>query len=113
MTRGSNPRKVDEWTERLLRFRNSDATAVQFCRDEGVSQPAFYQWKRKLRKRLPTTGAAKTLAASARNRTSNRPPFQTVQVTSPSEKDASQPLPAVIIRMTGGIQVHVADNRRS
>jgi len=55
MLRGSDSRKVDEWTERLVRFQNSDTTVVQFCQDEGVSQPSFYQWKRKLGKQPTTT----------------------------------------------------------
>ena len=37
------------WQERLRRFDRSQLTVVQFCRNEGVSQPSFYQWKKKLR----------------------------------------------------------------
>ena len=40
--------KSKEWTDRFLRFESSDQTVVEFCRREGVSQPSFYQWRRKL-----------------------------------------------------------------
>ena len=108
MVRGSNPVKVEEWTGRLLRFQKSDVTVAQFCRDEGVSQPSFYQWKSKLRdQRLPTESSNRR-SASSRNRTNKRPAFKTVQVTSSSQPCASQP--AMIVSMSGGIQIEVADN---
>ena len=36
------------WIERLDRFKRSNVTIAQFCRDEGVSVPSFYQWRKKL-----------------------------------------------------------------
>ena len=108
MVRDSNPVKVEEWTGRLLRFQESDVTVAQFCRDEGVSQPSFYQWKSKLRdQRLPTESSNRR-SASSRNRTNERPAFKTVQVTSSSQPCASQP--AMTVSMSGGIQIEVADN---
>lgn len=47
MSRQSNPFKVQEWTERFLRFGNASQTVMEFCRNEGVSQPSFYQWRKK------------------------------------------------------------------
>ena len=35
-------------TERLDRFRSGEQTVAAFCAAEGVSVPAFYQWKRQL-----------------------------------------------------------------
>jgi hypothetical protein len=37
-----------KWGERIERFRSADLTVAQFCRAEGVSVPAFYQWRRTL-----------------------------------------------------------------
>ena len=37
------------WGKRLDRFDRTDVTVAQFCRQEGVSQAAFYNWRRKLR----------------------------------------------------------------
>jgi hypothetical protein len=42
-----------KWAERLDRFRAAGRTVAAFCAAEGVSVPAFYQWKRVL-----TAGAA-------------------------------------------------------
>jgi hypothetical protein len=37
-----------KWVERLERFRSAGRTVAAFCAAEGVSVPAFYQWKRAL-----------------------------------------------------------------
>lgn len=37
------------WGERFDRFDRTDVTVAEFCRQEGVSQAAFYYWRRKLR----------------------------------------------------------------
>ena len=36
------------WRGRLARFDKSGLTVRQFCRKEGVSDPAFYQWRKRL-----------------------------------------------------------------
>lgn len=36
------------WRDRLRRFQSSDLTVVAFCDWEGVSQAAFYVWRKKL-----------------------------------------------------------------
>lgn len=36
------------WVERMQRFATSSLTVAEFCAAEGVSVPAFYQWKRTL-----------------------------------------------------------------
>ena len=48
MSRGSNPEKLKEWAGRLKRFDKSQQTVSVFCRNEGVSEPSFYHWKKKL-----------------------------------------------------------------
>jgi transposase len=37
-----------KWVDRVQRFRDSKLTVAQFCLAEGVSVPAFYQWRRTL-----------------------------------------------------------------
>ena len=37
------------WRERLGRFNKGDWTVAEFCRREGVSNPSFYQWRKRLR----------------------------------------------------------------
>ena len=39
------------WRERLARFDRGDWTVAEFCRREGVSNPSFYQWRKRLRRR--------------------------------------------------------------
>ena len=36
------------WGERLRQFSSSGLTVAEFCRQEHVSVPSFYQWKRRL-----------------------------------------------------------------
>ena len=36
------------WRDRLRRFESSELTVVAFCDWEGVSQAAFYVWRKKL-----------------------------------------------------------------
>ena len=36
------------WRDRLRRFQSSDLTVAAFCDWEGVSQAAFYVWRKKL-----------------------------------------------------------------
>ena len=43
--RGSGAETV--WRERLARFQRSDLTVAEFCRREGVSDPSFYQWRKR------------------------------------------------------------------
>jgi hypothetical protein len=40
--------KVREWTDRFERFQRSKVSLTQFCRDEGVSMPSFYQWRKRI-----------------------------------------------------------------
>lgn len=49
-----NSSKEGVWRSRLRRFRSSGMSVLQFCEVEGVSAPAFYQW----RKRLGTAAVA-------------------------------------------------------
>ena len=42
-----------KWAERIERFRSAHVTVAQFCSAEGVSVPAFYQWRRALAAEVP------------------------------------------------------------
>ena len=35
------------WRDRLARFRKSNLTVAEFCQQEGVSDPSFYQWRKR------------------------------------------------------------------
>ena len=48
MSRLPSFQKRAEWRKRLRRFARSKLSVVEFCRQERVSVPSFYQWRRKL-----------------------------------------------------------------
>jgi len=47
---GRKPSQSTEstWRDRLARFRKCGLTVKEFCRQEGVSDPSFYQWRKRL-----------------------------------------------------------------
>ena len=49
-----SPTKADEWRRRLSRFQQSQLTVAAFCRQEGVSVPSFYLWRKRLALSRPT-----------------------------------------------------------
>ena len=100
MPRGSNSKKVQEWTERLTRFQQSPLSVRLFCEEEGVSTAAFYQWRRKL--------AAEPLGQDACPQAdSRRTGFQRVQLTG-TEPARQATNAAITVHLPSGIQVDVA-----
>ena len=53
--------KAQEWQRRMRRFRKSRHSVVEFCRQERVSAPSFYHWK----KRLAQTAGSKPSRSEA------------------------------------------------
>jgi transposase-like protein len=48
MNRKLNSKRADLWRERLARQAVGAWSVAEFCRREGVSQPSFYQWRKRL-----------------------------------------------------------------
>jgi transposase-like protein len=44
-----------QWRQRMNRFRASKLSVKEFCRREGVSEPTFYHWRKRLLQ-SPTRG---------------------------------------------------------
>jgi len=65
MNRKLNSQRADLWRERLARQAAGPWSVAEFCRREGVSQPSFYQW----RKRLGSTRPRGHSGASRRDAT--------------------------------------------
>ncbi|MDP6554528.1 MAG: transposase [Pirellulaceae bacterium] len=69
------------WRDRLARFNNCKLTVKEFCRQEGVSDPSFYQWRKRLdkvqqgSKRVRRSGSGPT-------KTVKPQPFMPVKVSS-------------------------------
>ena len=49
MGRKRNRATEAAWRDRLARCGKSGLTITDFCQQEGVSQPSFYQWRKRLR----------------------------------------------------------------
>jgi transposase-like protein len=49
MGRGIDAGRHVMWRQRLERFAGWTGTVAEFCRREGVAQPTFYQWRKRLR----------------------------------------------------------------
>lgn len=49
MARATSGSAEQRWRERVRRWRNSGQTVREFCWREGVSEPSFYQWRKRLR----------------------------------------------------------------
>ncbi|HUG92286.1 MAG TPA: transposase [Planctomycetaceae bacterium] len=82
MARGVNQQAQRRWRDRLRRFARSKVSVAEFCRREQVSEPSFYQWR-------------KRLAAAADERPDALPPqpatFLPVQLTAVSGLQARFP----------------------
>ena len=88
MGRKKNESAEVVWHDRLARFDRSDLTVKQFCRREGVSDAAFYQW----RKRLKNSGRrAKATGKPADNRVSSGEAFVPVSVSAPTFAEVDFP----------------------
>lgn len=48
MARRNGVAKIAEWQDRMRRFERSGVSNARFCREEGISAPSFYQWRRRL-----------------------------------------------------------------
>lgn len=68
MRRRSDPAKREQWAQRLERFEKSGQSVAEFCRNEGVSAPSFYQWRQKLgsRRRKKKPGSRRHKAPAFR-----------------------------------------------
>lgn len=100
MARGSDPVKVRQWKERLKRFGKSNQSVVKFCEAEGVSQPSFYQWKKKLAGGVN----AKPARQPKRRKPTSAPAFHRVRISS-GERTSD-----VTIRLPNGSVIEIRDD---
>jgi|SRR5271155_758968 len=92
MVRAVDLGKLAVWQARLRRFAESGSSIAKFCRQEGVSAPSFYLWRKRLDKNRGSVGSAKRLPA--------RQSFVPVRLT------ATAALP-IIIRLPNGVRVRL------
>jgi hypothetical protein len=96
MSRGSSRIKVQQWAERLERFARSGLTVAQFCQDESVSVPSFYQWKKKLADQASQPSSPAKSSPSA---------FRAVDLIPPSQS-------ATTVRLANGIEIELGGDLR-
>jgi transposase-like protein len=79
MGRKSSQSVESVWRDRLAKFGTSNLTVRQFCRQEGVSDPSFYRWRKLLEAGQP--GAKRVRRSSlVPSKTVASPPFVPVSV---------------------------------
>ena len=106
MSRGPNPVKVAQWRDRLERFEASNQTVTAFCVAEGVSQPSFYQWKKRLGVGGRARGGGPKRRGVADGRSSkNEPAFKQIQLA-----PASGPPHNTTIHLADGVEIELGGN---
>ena len=111
----SRPETVELWRRRLQQFDPASMTVAQFCQLEGVSQAAFYKWKKTLRELSqqpsprPTQPTEETqevrfaplrLSAAAENRVD-------VATDHAEHLPVAPPLASTTIELPGGVRIRV------
>ena len=95
------------WRDRLQRFQSSDLTITAFCDWEGVSQAAFYVWRKKLQadSGLPTRKTVERVSS----RLASAPAFVQILpgVSRPHETGAK-----VLMTLADGTRVDFPANDR-
>ena len=95
MGRKQNEATTVVWRDRLSRFDGSGTTVKQFCQKEGVSEAAFYQWRKRLK---GDRRRRKAMGEPSRPRVNSTEPF--VPVTVPTT-------PFAEVEFPNGVRVRV------
>lgn len=104
MSRSVRDAKWSLWRRRMAKFGRSGLTVVAFCEAEGVSQPTFYLWKRKLAgESVSGTPASKAKGSSGEG---SRPTFLPVRIEV-SEAAATARTATVEVELPNGARVRV------
>ncbi len=94
------------WQQRMRRFASSQMTVAQFCLSEGVSQPSFYQWKKKLRE-LPNDAKPKPSAAGVQFLPLQLTALSGKQVASEFDQRVGSAVASTTIELPGGVRIRV------
>ena len=109
----SRPETLERWRHRLERFEAARMTVARFCQNEGVSQAAFYKWRKALRDQKPLAVHQSGSPAPAEVRflplrlspsAQNRLEFATGQT---EREPVARPTAATTIELPGGVRIVV------
>lgn len=94
---------AQRWAERFERFTQSDMTVAQFCAAEGVSQPSYYHWRRKL------LGPAKSERPALPPDAGPTPALIPVRVVDSQRQQAPPPktIARTRLQLPGGVSIEV------
>jgi transposase-like protein len=97
------------WRKRWELFESSTLTVAEFCRREGVSQPNFYQWRKRLRREdaevRPVASRQAAVAACSRTNTTGGPA---------SFVELALACPGVVeLELPNGVRVRVPTDRET
>ena len=102
----SRSEAAKRWQQRLRRFASSQMTVAQFCQSEGVSQPSFYQLKKKLRQ-PPSDAQPKTADATVQFMPLRLATEPANQVAPRTDEQAAPFLACTSIELPGGVRIRV------
>lgn len=94
------------WQVRLRRFDRSQATVAQFCLVEGISQPSFYHWKKKLRQ-PPSDAKPKRSTAGVQFMPLRLATESADQIAPKSDEQAAPAVACTTIELPGGVRIRV------
>ena len=105
----SNQRRLAEWEARLARWRTSGTSIRQFFLDEGVCEPSFDQWrKRVLRAGSNASGHARLNGEATTGTAQSEPKPGTARFLPVEIVGGKLPeVPQVEILLTSGVVVRV------
>jgi len=94
------------WRDRLARFGKCKLTVKEFCRQEGVSDPSFYQWRKRLEKDPPDSKHIRRMGG--RSTQAEKPqPFVPVRVSSAKVLTSSLGSVLAEVEFPNGIRIRV------
>jgi transposase-like protein len=86
------------WRDVIRRQQRSGQSVRQYCRDQGVSEPSFYAWRRELRRRHGQRAKTTSRRAAGRPRAggARRPAFVSVQLAPGTVPIGSAPIECLL-----------------
>ena len=104
MAKKGTGEKEQYWRSVLKRQSRSGLSIAKFCRSEGISEPSFYWWKRRLRAGSKRNG--KSPKRSGNHSTGGRA-FETSASFVPVQIAADDPGAAIRVTWPGGLVAQV------
>jgi len=107
MGRKPSPSTEAVWRDRLARFRECNLTVKEFCHQEGVSEPSFYHWRKRLDRGRPRVERIRPSGGEA-TKTVKSLPFLPVKVCSAGDdRSAAFSSAWAEVELPNGVRIRV------